>query len=540
MEILRLLLNQSEAGKTKLLFFSALAGITSVLLLAILNAAAEAAIQHDSKLILVASFILVVAISVLAQKFVWRVTAQTAEDIVHGIRSSILRKVAGCSLENLEKISRAEIVSALSQHAYGISISAPPIIVAIQSLTMLAFSIAYLAYLSILAFLVAAAAVVLLVLCALARSRTTNRYIDASIASEHKAYTALTELIDGFQETKLNQKREAGLVAAGEKLSAEARANRVATNQVVANGVISTQTSLYFLLAALVFVMPLFSMQDDPETVVKLVTVGLFIIGPITGLVATLPMFTHAEASLGAIRRIEALLDRNQESINPAQEPAPFETLALQEITFDYADTGGHGFNIGPLSFSVNANEVVFVTGGNGSGKTTMLRILLGLYTQKSGAVLVNGSPVTRDNLATHRALFATVLSDYHLFTQNYGLPPVDPERVKSLLQRMDLASKTGFGDGQFDTLGLSTGQRKRLALIVAILEDRPILVFDEWAADQDPGFRRIFYTEIIPELRAAGKTVIAVTHDEKYFDCCDRHLHMIEGRISEIKPTGT
>jgi len=539
MEILRLLLNQSEAGKTKLLCFSAMAGVTSVLLLAILNAAAAAAIQHDSKLVLIASFILVLAMTVLSQKFVWRVTAQTAEDIVHGVRSRILRKVAGCGVENLEKINRAEIVSTLGQHTFGISISAPPIIVAVQSMTMLAFSIAYLAFLSTLAFLVASGAVMLLILYALARSRTTNRYIDASIISEQKAYTALTELIDGFQEAKLNQRREAGLVAAGERLSAEARANRIATNLVVAGGVIGTQIALYFLLAALVFVMPLFSLKEDPETVIKLVTVGLFIFGPTMSLVSTIPMFTHAEASLGAIRRTEALLDRNQESILPAQEPAPFKTLAFKEVTYEYADPTGHGFDIGPLSFSVNANEVIFVTGGNGSGKTTMLRILLGLYTQKSGTVSVNGIPVTKDNVATHRALFATVLSDYHLFTRNYGLPPVDPERAQSLLQRMDLTSKTSFTDGQFDTLDLSTGQRKRLALIIAILEDRPILVFDEWAADQDPGFRRIFYTEIIPELRAAGKTVIAVTHDEKYFDCCDRHLHMIEGRISEIKPAG-
>jgi putative ATP-binding cassette transporter len=541
MEILQLLLKESGAARTKLVIFSALGGISGVLLLAILNSAAAVAATGGVKPPLVMFFILTISISVLSQKFVWRTTTRTAEDIVHGIRMRMMRKIAGCGLENLESIGRAELYAAVNQQAYSISISIPPIIISLQSVVLVAFTIAYLAYLSLLAFALASTGIIAGIAYAISKGHETNRLIDIAIASEQKVYYSLADLLEGFKEVKLNHRREAELMAAAENFSFAARNNRIATGALVAGTFISTQTALYFLLAVLVFVVPQFSFAAYPSTVIKLTTAGLFMIGPINSIVAIMPTFTYAEAAIAAIRRTEALLDRNQEARHaPASKPPPFQTLALDQITYEYKDPGdGKGFGVGPLSFEVKANEVVFVTGGNGSGKTTMLRVLLGLYTPKSGTVLVNGAAVEVENLAEHRSLFSTVLSDYHLFVRGYGLPRIDAARAQDLLQRMGLANKTSFRDGNFDTLDLSTGQRKRLALVVAILEDRPVMVFDEWAADQDPAFRRIFYHEIIPELRSAGKTVIAVTHDEKYFNCCDRELHMIEGQMVQSGTSG-
>jgi putative ATP-binding cassette transporter len=540
MEILRLLLEESGASRTKLLFFSALGGVSGVLLLAILNSGAAVAARGGVRLPLVVYFVLTLTLSVLSQKFVWRTTTKTAEDIVHAIRTRLMRKIAGCGLENLDSIGRAELYAAINQHAYSISISIPPMIISLQSVVLVAFTVAYLAYLSLLAFLLAAIGIVAGVAYAISQGQETNRCIDIAIASEQKVYYSLADLLEGFKEVKLNDRRRSELMAAAENFSLAARNNRIATGAVVAESFIATQTALYFLLAFLVFLVPEFSPTAYPSTVIKLTTAGLFMIGPINSIVAIMPTFTYAEAALAAIRRTEELLDRNQEALHPsASRVEPFEKLELDGITYEYKDPGGRGFTVGPLSFDVTANEVVFITGGNGSGKTTMLRVLLGLYTPKSGRILVNGTAVDAENLAGHRALFSTVLSDYHLFARSYGLPRVDPVRAQHLLQRMGLANKTSFRGDNFDTLDLSTGQRKRLALVLAILEDRPIMVFDEWAADQDPEFRRIFYHEILPELRQAGKTVIAVTHDEKYFACCNRELHMIEGQMASSGASG-
>ena len=127
------------------------------------------------------------------------------------------------------------------------------------------------------------------------------------------------------------------------------------------------------------------------------------------------------------------------------------------------------------------------------------------------------------------------MFSDFRLFDHSYGLSHIDQGRMTELLEKMGLRGKTALVDGRFSTTDLSTGQKKRLALVISILEDRPVMIFDEWAADQDPNFRKVFYHDILPELKALGKTVIAITHDEKYFDCADQHFHMSEGQLEEI-----
>src|SRR5690606_27967207 len=110
----------------------------------------------------------------------------------------------------------------------------------------------------------------------------------------------------------------------------------------------------------------------------------------------------------------------------------------------------------------------------------------------------------------------------------------LDIETQKHLAQ-LQLDHKVRVENGTFSTLRLSQGQRKRLALLVAYLEDRPFYVFDEWAADQDPVFKKIFYTEILPSLKAKGKTVIAITHDDGYFHVADRCFKFEDGKLKEL-----
>jgi putative ATP-binding cassette transporter len=182
----------------------------------------------------------------------------------------------------------------------------------------------------------------------------------------------------------------------------------------------------------------------------------------------------------------------------------------------------------------------VFIIGGNGSGKSTLLKLLTGLYRPSGGCLLVDGVPVLWRDIQRYRELVSIIFSDFHLFQRLYGLPDVDEKSVNSLLDTMQLLGKTSFDRGCFSTLELSTGQRKRLALIVALLEDRPIIVFDEWAADQDPEFRRYFYEVLLKDLKKRGKTVIAVTHDDHYFQHCDKLVKMDLGAIEFVRePAG-
>jgi ABC-type siderophore export system fused ATPase/permease subunit len=194
-------------------------------------------------------------------------------------------------------------------------------------------------------------------------------------------------------------------------------------------------------------------------------------------------------------------------------------------------------FQVGPLNFILRPGELVFVTGGNGSGKSTFLKVLAGLYSPDSGNLMLDGMPVNDDTREVYRALMSAVFTDYHLFQRLYGIPESDQAEVGGLLTQFRLADKTEVSEGEFSTLELSGGQRKRLALIVSLLEKRPVLLLDEWTSDQDPEFRRKFYNELLPELMQAGATVVVITHDDRYLDDFHfpaRRLRMDEGHFLE------
>jgi putative ATP-binding cassette transporter len=210
----------------------------------------------------------------------------------------------------------------------------------------------------------------------------------------------------------------------------------------------------------------------------------------------------------------------------------------MRNIVFSYVDRFSEkAFTIGPIDFTLRSGELVFITGGNGSGKSTFLRVLAGLYPPDSGEITLNGMRINDHTRDTYRSLMSGIFFDYHLFQRLYGMSEADPAEVDRLLTLFRLEDKTGLSDGEFRTLDLSGGQRRRLALIVSLLEKRPILLLDEWTAEQDPEFRRKFYDELLPEMMRSGATIVVITHDDRYLDELKlpaRRIRMDEGRIVE------
>jgi putative pyoverdin transport system ATP-binding/permease protein len=201
-----------------------------------------------------------------------------------------------------------------------------------------------------------------------------------------------------------------------------------------------------------------------------------------------------------------------------------------------YREEEEGSFHLGPIELSFTPGELVFLIGGNGSGKTTLALLLLGLYAPESGTIRLDGVPIDEINRENYRQLFSAVFSDYHLFDTLFGLNRTGLDvQAREYLDRLQLRGKVQIKDGEFSTQSLSQGQRKRLALLTAYLEDRPFYVFDEWAADQDPVFRRVFYEELLPDLKARGKTALVITHDDQYFSIADRCLRMDLGKITAV-----
>jgi putative ATP-binding cassette transporter len=252
-------------------------------------------------------------------------------------------------------------------------------------------------------------------------------------------------------------------------------------------------------------------------------------------------IYTAANVSAERIEQLETAIDRHVRPMARRRgeelviRNAPFRDITFQDVQFDYLNSEGRkSFRLGPVNLVIAPGETIFISGGNGSGKSTFLRLLTSLYFPTRGNVQLDGQRLSESNAATYRELFGVIFYDYHLFDRLYGLRNIDEEQVDALLHRFRLADKTRLEGDRFETLDLSTGQRRRLALVVNYLENKPICVFDEWAAEQEPDFRRYFYTNILPELKAQGKTVIAVTHDDRYYDMnyIDRVIKFEEGKL--------
>lgn len=302
----------------------------------------------------------------------------------------------------------------------------------------------------------------------------------------------------------------------------------------------------YAAIGSVLFLWPWWG-AVSAETVVGATLVLLYMMGPFSQIVELLPGIGRANVALHKIDALGLSL-RAGPDIEPEGRLSGtvlnirgWSRLELVGITHHHAREGEESpFRIGPIDLTFRPGEVTFLIGGNGSGKTTLALLLLGFYQPESGSIRLDGVPVDDSNREAYRQLFSTVFSDFHLFESLLGLEQENLDRVaRGYLERLQLESKVRIEGGLFSTQALSQGQRKRLALLTAYVEDRPFYLFDEWAADQDPLFRRVFYTEILPDLKARGKAVLVITHDDRYFSWADRCIRMDVGRLVERPEQG-
>jgi putative pyoverdin transport system ATP-binding/permease protein len=343
-------------------------------------------------------------------------------------------------------------------------------------------------------------------------------------------------LTEGAKELKLHrQRREAFLE---QRLCAVAR--------TLSDHLVEAQTSYrvagswaqsleFMLMATFLFVAPVRHLFHTPVLVSFVLTI-LYIMGPLSALLTVVPTFGRADI---AARKIEQFRhELKPESTTPAAivtEPRYLPgPLQLVNVTHKYRNADAE-FILGPVDLSIHPGEMVFLVGGNGSGKTTLAKIIVGLYRPESGDIRMAGESLSAGTLEQYRQHFSAIFSDFHLFESCLGLQEEDLDaRADKYLVALQLKDKVRVVDGIFSTTDLSQGQRKRLALLIAYLEDRPFYVFDEWAADQDPHFREVFYKELLPELQRRGKTILVISHDDRYYGLADRIIKMEYGQIAE------
>ena len=535
MSFLDLVRREMHGSLPKLLFMSGLGGISTAAILAAINAG----LQGSSNLWAAMLFLVSLFLFIKTQAYVTITTTAEIEAIIHKIRLRLMDQIRRSELLSIEEIGRARIVASITSDAAVLTQASNMLAFTVQGTVLIFFVAIYVAFLSLAAIFTT---IIVVSIAAVIFHLKNKRLIEEkqrSAAWERRLFDRLTDFLDGFKEVRLNSQRSDDLFADAVDVSRTAANIKIHTQAETFKMIVNSQLSMYILLGAVVFIAPQLGSGLGGAALTKTTTALMFIVGACFGLVQSIPILLNANASADRISQLEKTLKATVSSTEQRQISVPkrFDKIEVHGLMFRYVDKFSEtAFQIGPIDFTLNSGELVFITGGNGSGKSTFLRVLSGLYPPDSGEITLDGMRVDGNTRDTYRALMSAIFFDYHLFRRLYGIPEMEPGELDRLLTLFRLADKTGLNaDGEFRTLDLSGGQRRRLALIVSMLEKRPILLLDEWTAEQDPEFRRKFYDELLPDLMQAGATVIVITHDDRYLDELDmpaRRIRMDEGRI--------
>jgi putative ATP-binding cassette transporter len=451
------------------------------------------------------------------------------------------RRVLAAPLRRLEELGQPRILAALTEDAIALALAFNMLPLMGISAAVVACCMAYLAWLSPPAFAAILAFLMLGALSFWPATRTGLQHLLAARREHDVLMGHFHGLIEGAKELKLHAGRREAFLGRRLDVSAAAVCDRF--------------TSAYTLLAAttgwvrllvlasiglVLFLLPAWY-PLEPGLPAGCTLTLLFAMAPLETVAGPgILMLGRARIALEKVESLGLSLaavgsEGGLESGDPAAVGGQIE---LRGVTHAYCrEHAEGGFVLGPIDLHLRPGELVFLVGGNGSGKTTLAKLLIGLYAPEQGEVLLDGKAVTAAGRDGYRRLFSAVFSDFYLFEDLLGLEGAGLDaRAREYLRLLHLDRVVGVRDGRLSTTELSRGQRKRLALLTAYLEDRPVCVFDEWAADQDPIFKRVFYTQLLPELKARGKAVVVISHDDAYFHVADRVLKLVEGKLHEAE----
>ncbi|MGK4008336.1 cyclic peptide export ABC transporter [Sorangium sp. So ce1036] len=535
MLLVELINRQNPRLRRRIALASFIAGLVNAGILAIVNTAAQQAASPSVRLFLL--FLAAIPIYAFCARYAFRNISTLLEDTLFDIRLRVAAKARRADLLGLERIGAAEIQDRITENLTIISQSGAYLANMMQMAAIVIFSAIYLANVSRPGFMITGTLLSVGLILFYVRNTEIKSHVMRAGQMRLSFIEAMSDLFRGAKEIRFSRKRGAEIDEEVRQVAGDLRATSLEASRLVDDNGTFAQCTRYATLGAAVFVLPQY-FGADSATASQLVTGILFLFIPLSYVMACYPAFIQANTALQHIATLEAKLDDAARGVvqgSGEQDPwnGRFAAIEARDIEFRYAASGkGQAFRVGPLRLTITSGEVLFIVGGNGSGKSTLLRALTGLYAPTRGSLLVDGIAVQPSNVQAYREMISVIFSDFHLFKKLYGMAGVDDAEVRRLLAQMQLDRKTSFSNQRFSTQELSTGQRKRLALMITLLEDRPMYAFDEWAAEQDPEFRRYFYEELIPDLKRRGKTVVIVTHDDRYFHLADRLITLEYGDI--------
>ncbi len=526
----------SESLKKTLLISCAatIAGIAGTAFILLLVQAAFDILKGKNYGIYLVLLPLTTALFIISKRAAQKNGIMLVEAFIEKLQIRILNNVRNAELADIEKIEPSDIYIHLG-NAQMAAKAAGTFLEVSQCMITVLFLWLYISWTSFLTGLLILFLALVVVSCYETLQILVRNSLGADSEKEIQLLDLINDMLYGFKEIKMDQKKDDDLydnyitptVSLLKKSRVRIKFYMSEIGPLINSAYLIAMGSIIFIL----------SLYYNHEMLFRLITIIFFTLTHVNIIAGGIPEVTEGTEILKKLDQlaIQKESERPEYIYNPSKELIKdFQEITLKEIVFEYYRPDGKtDFSLGPVSLTIRKGELLFIVGGNGSGKSTLLKILTGLYVPSAGGFQIDGNNIA---MSEHRYLFSAVFGDYHLFNTLYGLDEIDDKSVSDLLKQMELSRKTKYENGKFSTTDLSTGQKKRLALVIALLDNKPVYVFDEWAAEQDPYFRQYFYEALLPSLKSQGKTIIAATHDDRYFHNADQVIQMGYGQLKEKK----
>ncbi|MFQ2672023.1 multidrug ABC transporter permease/ATP-binding protein [Aeromonas caviae] len=447
---------------------------------------------------------------------------------VYRLRGRLLKQLLDTDVARLRQIGQGPLLASLSSDIGQITIAFVRLPELVQGLVLTLGSIIYLGLLSPALLGVTALWVTVTMVVGWLLVNRVYRHLAHMRQAEDRLYQNYQSIIAGCKELALNRERAHFVYHQLYEQNARDYREQIIRADTYHLSAVNWSNIMMLGAIGLVFFLANGLGWANTNVAATFALTLLFLRTPLLQGIGALPTLIAAQVAFDKIAALNLAEPDEAFPLPPA--PRPWQRIELEQVSFHYQGEGG--FSVGPINLVIERGEQIFLIGGNGSGKSTLAMLLTGLYQPVSGRILLDGEPVTDRN--GYLGLFSAIFTDYHLFQHLLGPEPKEA-LVAEWLERLQMGSKLTIKDGFIADIDLSQGQRKRVALLLALAEQREVMLFDEWAADQDPQFRRIFYQVLLPRLKEMGKTVIAISHDDHYFSLADRLLEMRQGRLTEL-----
>lgn len=506
----------------------------NVALLAVINAA----IRNRESAVLVPAFVTLCLLLPCARYGSERLLTKLGQDATYELRLRLCRQILNTPLRELERLGPPRLLTALTDDVPTLTNAVSIIPLLCVNLTVASGCLVYLGLMSwrllliVLAFVFMGIATYQLPIIRVSKIFKMARREADALQSHFRA------LLHGTKELKIHQARQRAFMKDDVEATAAALRKHNVAGMVLYTAAASWGQILVFIVIGLIlFVVPL-GHHVSASTLTGYTLTLLYMVTPLQMMMNNLPQLTRADVALKTVEDLGLTIPIQQsnksDERNPQARKKQWQILEFRSVTHTYRrENEDAEFVLGPLDLVFHPGEIVFITGGNGSGKTTLLKLMTGLYVPQTGYIRFDDEVVDQESREVYSQYFSVVFSDFYVFDTLHGFPALKVDvNAREYLEQLKLSHKVHVENGRFSTTELSQGQRKRLALLAAFVEDRPIYVFDEWAADQDPYFKEIFYMQLLRDLKSRNKGVIVITHDDRYYQVADRIIKLDDGQV--------